>query len=92
MAAVSGLHLPPAGEPDPAVAAALEDLRIAREERREASRIIALLVLPGEREREKRIYLTRREIELRTAEYRLGLWSDEVRRLESAVRALGVRP
>lgn len=88
---MSGLHLPPAGEPDPRVAAALADLAYGREERREAARLIALLVLPQQPEESQRpLYRIRRELELRVAEYRLQLWSDEVRRLESAARALGV--
>lgn len=88
---MSGLHLPPAGEPDPAVATAREQLDAARDERREASRVIALLAMPGG-VNPGPLYRTRREVELRVAEYRLQLWSDECRRLESVLRSLGVRP
>lgn len=81
----------PAEGPDPALELAREQLDAARGELREASRTIALLALPGGVEPGP-LYRTRRELELKVAEYRLKLWSDEVRRLESVVRSLGARP
>jgi hypothetical protein len=38
------------------------------------------------------LFVRRREIELRVAELRVSLWSEELRRLERDVRALGIRP
>lgn len=87
---MSTLNLPPAGEPDPAVETAREQLAAAREERREASRQIALLAMGGVASGP--IGRTKRELQLKVAEYSLGLWSDECRRLESVLRSLGVRP
>jgi hypothetical protein len=83
---VSGLHLSPAGEPEPELAAALDALREAREEQREAARLVALLQLPGG------MSARRREIELQTAELRFRLWSNELRRAERDVVARGGRP
>jgi hypothetical protein len=68
------------------------ELARAREERREASRVIALLVVGRDDPDDGTLYATRREIELRVAEFRLQLWSDELRRLESRLRGMGLRP
>jgi hypothetical protein len=83
---VSGLHLPPAGEPDQELAAAVAALKLARDELREAHRVRALLQLHGP------TGLRRREIELQVAELRIRLWSNEVRRTERDVVAHGGRP
>lgn len=86
------------------------DLAAAREEKRAAAHIIALLKIgadddaPQDEEvgaalRRARgitpgpvMFVRRREIELQVAELRLSLWSEECRRLEQIVRAMGVRP
>ena len=86
---MSGLHLPPAEEPDPAVALAREQLEAARVELREVSRQIAAIRMGGV---SGPIGRTKRELYLKTAEHGLKLWSDECRRLESVLRSLGVRP
>lgn len=38
------------------------------------------------------MFVRRREIELQVAELRLRLWSEELRRLESRLRGMGLRP
>jgi len=68
------------------------ELAAAREERREASRVIALLVVGQADDGDGVLFARRREIELQVAELRLQLWSDELRRLEARVRSLGIRP
>jgi hypothetical protein len=88
---VTARFLPPAEPPDPRIAAALEDLRRARDEQREASRVIALQLL-GPEQGDAPLFAVRRRIELEVAEHRLRLWADEVRRLEVAARSLGLRP
>jgi hypothetical protein len=91
---VSARFLPPAEPPDPIVAAALEDLRRGRAEKREAARVLALLSLGPARpdpRGDAPLFAVRRQIELDVAQYRLQRWTDEVRRLEDAARALGLR-
>jgi hypothetical protein len=70
------------------------ELAVARQERREASHVIALQVVGALDPAPAGAVLwnTRREIELRVAEYRLQLWADELRRLESKLRGMGLRP
>lgn len=81
------------GQHDPMVPVlALAELAAAREERREAARLIAVLVVGRTDPADGVLFAVRRELEIRVAEYRLQLWSDELRRLEAAVRALGLRP
>lgn len=78
--------LPPAGEPDPALVAALDALREARTEAREAARLVTLLQIP------QGMSARRREIELQSAELRMRLWANELRRAEREVVLLGGRP
>jgi hypothetical protein len=78
--------LPPPEPPDHELVAALDALREARQEVREAARIVALLQIPGG------MSVRRREIELSVAEHRMRLWSNEVRRAERDVIARGGRP
>jgi hypothetical protein len=86
---VTARFLPPSEPPDPIVAATLDELRRARAEHREASRIIALLLM-GPQTGDAPLFVVRRRIELEVAQRRQELWSDEVRRLEVAARALGL--
>lgn len=83
-------------ERDEQEAAALDELAAVREERREAAATLARIGLltasDTDEERSSRLFVRRREIELQVAELRLSLWAGELRRAESAVRALGLRP
>ena len=79
------LSLPPSGEPEPELAAALDALTEARSEQREAARVVALLQLPAG------MSLRRREVELQVAELRFRLWTNELRRAERDVLARGGR-
>jgi hypothetical protein len=75
-------------------AEALEELAGARLELRDATHTAALVKmgLTPEEPPPPGLVLRRREIELRVAELRISLWSEEVRRCENAVRRHGIRP
>jgi hypothetical protein len=72
---------------------AVEALALARDEKRHAAHVIALLRIGVQDEPDATAgFLRRREIELQVAELRLSLWSEECRRLENRVRSFGLRP
>lgn len=80
--------------PPPQLAEALEDLDVVRGELRDAANTIALIRV-GQRDEDApppRMTARRREIELRAAELRLTMWSEERERLANVVRRHGVRP
>jgi hypothetical protein len=76
------------------LAEALEDLAVVREELRDAANTLALIRVGqlDDAAAPPRMTARRREIELRAAELRLALWSEERERLANVVRRHGVRP
>jgi hypothetical protein len=81
-------------EQSPAEFIARTELADAREEKRAASHVIALIQI-GAQDGPPSVaghVVRRREIELQVAELRLTLWSEECRRLESRLRGMGLRP